>query len=65
MIIENTLCLCLQAEEAKEHSAACQLDVSMKRVDLVKTKSVIITQIREMISQCDLTFKAVSPDVST
>ncbi|XP_074549796.1 rho GTPase-activating protein 29 isoform X1 [Halichoeres trimaculatus] len=49
-----------KAEEAKEHSAACQLDVSMKRVDLVKTKSVIITQIREMISQCDLTFKAVT-----
>lgn len=51
---------CWQAEEAKEHCKACQVDVGEKRVDLANTKSVIITQIREMVSQCDLTLKAVS-----
>uniref|UniRef100_A0A3Q3FS11 Rho GTPase-activating protein 29 n=1 Tax=Labrus bergylta TaxID=56723 RepID=A0A3Q3FS11_9LABR len=50
-----------KAEEAREHCTSCQLDVGVKRVDLAKTKSVIITQIREMVSQCDLTFKAVTP----
>ncbi|XP_065804973.1 rho GTPase-activating protein 29 isoform X2 [Labrus bergylta] len=49
-----------KAEEAREHCTSCQLDVGVKRVDLAKTKSVIITQIREMVSQCDLTFKAVT-----
>ena len=51
-----------QAEEAREHCKACQIDVGVKRVDLAKTKSLIITQIREMVSQCDLTLKAVSLD---
>lgn len=32
-------------------------------MDLANTKSVIITQIREMVSQCDLTLKAVSCSV--
>lgn len=54
--------LCWQAEEAREHCKACQIDVGEKRVDLVNTKSEIITQIREMVSQCDLTLKAVSSD---
>ncbi|XP_075994136.1 rho GTPase-activating protein 29 isoform X2 [Genypterus blacodes] len=49
-----------KAEEAKEHCKACQIDVGEKRVDLVNTKSVFITQIREMVSQCDLTLKAVT-----
>lgn len=54
---------CLQAEEAREHCKACQIDVGDKRVDLANTKSVIITQIREMVSQCDLTLKAVSSNL--
>ncbi|XP_067433638.1 rho GTPase-activating protein 29-like isoform X2 [Thunnus thynnus] len=49
-----------KAEEAREHCKACQIDVSEKRVDLVNTKSEIITQLREMVSQCDLTLKAVT-----
>lgn len=50
-----------QADEAREHCKSCQVDVREKRVDLANTKSEIITQIREMVSQCDLTLKAVSP----
>lgn len=50
-----------QADEAREHCKACQVDVKEKRVDLANTKSEIITQLREMVSQCDLTLKAVSP----
>ncbi|XP_028288514.1 rho GTPase-activating protein 29 isoform X2 [Parambassis ranga] len=49
-----------KAEEAREHCKACQVDVGVKRVDLANTKSEIITQIREMVSQCDLTLKAVT-----
>nr|XP_019943311.1 PREDICTED: rho GTPase-activating protein 29-like isoform X1 [Paralichthys olivaceus] len=49
-----------KAEEAREHCKACQIDVGVKRVDLAKTKSLNITQIREMVSQCDLTLKAVT-----
>ncbi|XP_067342048.1 rho GTPase-activating protein 29 isoform X2 [Channa argus] len=49
-----------KADEAREHCKGCQIDVGEKRVDLANTKSVIITQIREMVSQCDLTLKAVT-----
>ncbi|XP_037550085.1 rho GTPase-activating protein 29 [Nematolebias whitei] len=49
-----------KAEEAREHCKACQVDVGVKKVDLANTKSEIITQIREMVSQCDLTLKAVT-----
>ncbi|XP_040921496.1 rho GTPase-activating protein 29 isoform X2 [Toxotes jaculatrix] len=49
-----------KAEEARDHCKACQIDVGEKRVDLAHTKSEIITQIREMVSQCDLTLKAVT-----
>ncbi|XP_068438042.1 rho GTPase-activating protein 29 isoform X2 [Clinocottus analis] len=49
-----------KADEAREHCKACQIDVGDKRVDLANTKSEIITQIREMVSQCDLTLKAVT-----
>uniref|UniRef100_A0AAQ5YR72 Rho GTPase-activating protein 29 n=1 Tax=Amphiprion ocellaris TaxID=80972 RepID=A0AAQ5YR72_AMPOC len=49
-----------KAEEAREHCKACQVDVGVKRIDLANTKSEIITQIREMVSQCDLTLKAVT-----
>jgi len=50
----------LKADEAREHCTACQIDVGDKRVDLANTKSEIVAQIREMVSQCDLTLKAVS-----
>ncbi|KAA8579306.1 hypothetical protein FQN60_007096 [Etheostoma spectabile] len=49
-----------KAGEAKEHFNACKIDVGDKKVDLAHTKSEIITQIREMVSQCDLTLKAVT-----
>lgn len=62
-LVDSRLC-CWQAEEAREHCKACQLDVGEKRVEMANTKSEIITQIREMVSQCDLTLKAVSVDLS-
>ncbi|XP_071780161.1 rho GTPase-activating protein 29 isoform X2 [Centroberyx gerrardi] len=49
-----------KAEEAREHCKACQIDVGEKRVDLANTKSEILTQLREMVFQCDLTLKAVT-----
>ncbi|XP_057679918.1 rho GTPase-activating protein 29 isoform X2 [Corythoichthys intestinalis] len=49
-----------KADEARAHSEACQIDVVEKRVDLAKTKSEVITQLRKMIFQCDLTLKAVT-----
>ncbi|XP_034067919.1 rho GTPase-activating protein 29 isoform X2 [Gymnodraco acuticeps] len=49
-----------KAEEAREHCKACQIDVGDKRVDLANNKSEIITQIREVVSQCDLTLKAMT-----
>ncbi|XP_077480848.1 rho GTPase-activating protein 29-like isoform X1 [Stigmatopora argus] len=49
-----------KAEEARTHCEACQIDVEDKRVDLAKTKSDVITQLRKMIFQCDLTLKAVT-----
>lgn len=63
MLMENVLSTVWQAEEAKEHCKACQTDVGEKRVDLANTKSEIITQLREMVSQCDLTLKAVRNDL--
>ncbi|XP_055086016.1 rho GTPase-activating protein 29 isoform X2 [Periophthalmus magnuspinnatus] len=49
-----------KAEEAREQLKLCQLDVGVKRVDLANAKSFIVAQLREMISQCDLTLKAVT-----
>lgn len=48
-----------QAEEAQYHFQSCRADAGVKRMDLANTKSTILTQIREMIFQCDLTLKAV------
>uniref|UniRef100_A0A3Q2Z6L9 Rho GTPase-activating protein 29 n=1 Tax=Hippocampus comes TaxID=109280 RepID=A0A3Q2Z6L9_HIPCM len=45
---------------ARAHREACQNDVVEKRVDLANTKSDIITQLRKMVFQCDLTLKAVT-----
>lgn len=61
-LVKSLLC-CWQAEEAREHCKTCQIDVGEKRVEMANTKSDIITQIREMVSQCDLTLKAVSVDL--
>ncbi|XP_019722599.1 rho GTPase-activating protein 29-like [Hippocampus comes] len=49
-----------KADEARAHREACQNDVVEKRVDLANTKSDIITQLRKMVFQCDLTLKAVT-----
>ncbi|XP_051542879.1 rho GTPase-activating protein 29-like isoform X2 [Myxocyprinus asiaticus] len=49
-----------KAEEAREHYKHCITDVGVKRVDLANTKSEILTQIRELVFQCDLTLKAVT-----
>lgn len=49
-----------KAEEAKEYHKQCITDVGVKRVDLANTKSEILTQIRELVFQCDLTLKAVT-----
>ncbi|XP_054620924.1 rho GTPase-activating protein 29 isoform X2 [Dunckerocampus dactyliophorus] len=49
-----------KAGEAREHCKACQIDVEEKRVHLANTKSQIITQLRKMVFQCDLTLKAVT-----
>lgn len=48
-----------QAEEAKENYKACVADVELKRSDMETVKSEILTQIRELVYQCDLTLKAV------
>lgn len=49
-----------KAEEAQYHFQSCRADAGVKRMDLANAKSTILTQIREMIFQCDLTLKAVS-----
>ncbi|XP_072769548.1 rho GTPase-activating protein 29-like isoform X2 [Nerophis lumbriciformis] len=46
--------------EARQLYDACCIDVRKKTVDLAKTKSDIITQLRKMVFQCDLTLKAVT-----
>lgn len=38
------------------------MDVGERRVEMANAKSDIITQLREMVSQCDLTLKAVRAD---
>ncbi|KAF7692267.1 rho GTPase-activating protein 29-like isoform X2 [Silurus meridionalis] len=49
-----------KAEEAQEHYRVCFADSEAKKVNLAKTKSEILTQLRELIFQCDLTLKAVT-----
>lgn len=49
-----------QAEEAQDQYQSCVADAGVRRMDLANTKSTILTQIREMVFQCDLTLKAVS-----
>ncbi|XP_035270062.1 rho GTPase-activating protein 29 isoform X2 [Anguilla anguilla] len=49
-----------KAEEANDHCKACVADVGVKRIELANGKSEILTQIRELVFQCDLTLKAVT-----
>uniref|UniRef100_A0A673WBJ2 Rho GTPase-activating protein 29 n=1 Tax=Salmo trutta TaxID=8032 RepID=A0A673WBJ2_SALTR len=49
-----------KADEARDHCKACLTDLGVKRVDLANTKSEILTQLRKLVFQCDLTLKAVT-----
>ncbi|TSK13579.1 Rho GTPase-activating protein 29 [Bagarius yarrelli] len=49
-----------KTEEAQEHYRVCVADAEAKNVHLTKTKSEILSQLRELIFQCDLTLKAVT-----
>lgn len=49
-----------KAEEAQDQYQSCMADASVRRMDLANAKSTILTQIREMVFQCDLTLKAVT-----
>lgn len=49
-----------QAEEAQEQYRSCMADAGVRKMDLANAKSTILTQIRELVFQCDLTLKAVS-----
>uniref|UniRef100_A0A8C7QAH2 Rho GTPase-activating protein 29 n=1 Tax=Oncorhynchus mykiss TaxID=8022 RepID=A0A8C7QAH2_ONCMY len=49
-----------KADEARDHCKACLTDVGVKRVDLANTKCEILTQLRKLVFQCDLTLKAVT-----
>lgn len=53
-----------QAEEAQDQYQTCMADAGVRRMDLVNAKRTILTQIREMIFQCDLTLKAVRASLS-
>uniref|UniRef100_A0A3Q3XQR0 Rho GTPase-activating protein 29 n=1 Tax=Mola mola TaxID=94237 RepID=A0A3Q3XQR0_MOLML len=49
-----------KAEEAQDQYQICVADADMRKMDLANAKSTILTQIREMVFQCDLTLKAVT-----
>ncbi|KAF4076246.1 hypothetical protein AMELA_G00212270 [Ameiurus melas] len=49
-----------KAEDAQEHYRECVDDAEAKKVNLTKTKREILTRLRELIFQCDLTLKAVT-----
>ncbi|XP_067394539.1 rho GTPase-activating protein 29 isoform X2 [Emydura macquarii macquarii] len=49
-----------KAEEASEHYKASKAEVEEKRNDLESFKSDALTQLRELIYQCDLTLKAAT-----
>ncbi|NXV99778.1 RHG29 protein, partial [Fregetta grallaria] len=49
-----------KAEEANEHYKASMAEVEEKRNDLESFKSDALTQLRELIYQCDLTLKAAT-----
>ncbi|KAH0618398.1 hypothetical protein JD844_017547 [Phrynosoma platyrhinos] len=49
-----------KAEEANEHFKASMAEFEEKRNDLENFKSDILTQLRELVYQCDLTLKAAT-----
>ncbi|XP_062260709.1 rho GTPase-activating protein 29-like isoform X2 [Platichthys flesus] len=49
-----------KAEEAQDQYQSCMVDAGVRRIDLANAKSTILTQLREMVFQCDLTLKAVT-----
>ncbi|KAM3865833.1 rho GTPase-activating protein 29-like [Diretmus argenteus] len=49
-----------KAEEAQDQYRSCMADAGVRRMDLANAKSTILTQIRELVFQCDLTLKAVT-----
>ncbi|NXU48849.1 RHG29 protein, partial [Turnix velox] len=49
-----------KAEEAGEHYKASMAEVEEKRNDLESFKNDVLTQLRELIYQCDLTLKAAT-----
>ncbi|XP_054835702.1 rho GTPase-activating protein 29 [Eublepharis macularius] len=49
-----------KAEEANEHFKASVAEVEEKRNDLENFKSDVLTQLRELVYQCDLTLKAAT-----
>lgn len=49
-----------RAEEAQDQYQSCMADAGVRRMDLANVKGTILTQIREMVFQCDLTLKAVT-----
>ncbi|XP_034469671.1 rho GTPase-activating protein 29-like isoform X1 [Hippoglossus hippoglossus] len=49
-----------KAEEAQDQYQSCMVDAGVRKMDLANAKSTILTQLREMVFQCDLTLKAVT-----
>ncbi|XP_038820318.1 rho GTPase-activating protein 29-like isoform X2 [Salvelinus namaycush] len=49
-----------KAEEARDQYRLCVADAEVRRAELASTKTYILTQIRELLAQCDLTLKAVT-----
>ncbi|XP_033837923.1 rho GTPase-activating protein 29-like isoform X1 [Periophthalmus magnuspinnatus] len=49
-----------KAEEAQDQYQICLAESGVRKLDLANAKSTILTQIREMVFQCDLTLKAVT-----
>ncbi|XP_074044305.1 rho GTPase-activating protein 29-like [Macrotis lagotis] len=47
-----------KVEEANEHYKVVMIDMEERQNDLDHTKSEILTQLRELVFQCDLTLKA-------
>lgn len=58
----RVVCSCdvLKVEEANEHYKVCVTNVEERRDDLENTKRDILTRLRTLVFQCDLTLKAVS-----
>uniref|UniRef100_A0A7N6FLZ9 Rho GTPase-activating protein 29 n=1 Tax=Anabas testudineus TaxID=64144 RepID=A0A7N6FLZ9_ANATE len=49
-----------KVEEAEDQYQTCMADAGVRRIDLASSKHTILTQIRELVYQCDLTLKAVT-----